>query len=176
MKLYYKNHCCLRVRCRGLPGLALAARGQAALTHRYSFNDPAGSQTLPIPSAGPSWDGTLVTNGGSPQLTGTGLVLDGEGDFAQLPPGITTNYTQFTVEFWADSANNPYWTRVFSLRRPKRRRQEELQASISALSAPGNYQNLDYLSTNGVDAYANSNPGIDGTTNEPRHGGGRPGR
>ncbi|HEY3915084.1 MAG TPA: hypothetical protein VGN61_11415, partial [Verrucomicrobiae bacterium] len=95
--------------------LALPAKAQT-LTHRYSFNDPAGSQTFADSVGGTNWDGTLVDDGGgTAYLDGTNLDLDGGGDFGQLPSGILSYYTQVTVEFWADfSANNPAWTRVFA--------------------------------------------------------------
>lgn len=136
------------------------------LVHRYSFQDPAGSTNFVDSVGGPGWDGYLNDQaGGNAQLTGSALVLDGQGDFAELPPGIMSNYTQITVEFWADiNAGNPTWTRVFSFGS-----QNGSGAKSSGIDycpyAGGNYQNLDALNTNGVDAYANNNSGLLGLTN-----------
>jgi hypothetical protein len=46
-------------------GLALQATGQT-LTHRYSFNDPPGSQTFADSVGGTNWVGTLVAGSGAP--------------------------------------------------------------------------------------------------------------
>jgi hypothetical protein len=145
-------------------GLALGANAQT-LVHRYSFDDPAGSQTFADSVGGSAWNGTLVANGGNPYLDGAGLQLDGQGDFAELPAGITSNYTQITVEVWADlSANNPFWTRVFSFGDQNGGGGKNSGVDYSHYVG-GNYQNLDLLNTNGTDAYANSTPGLNGTTN-----------
>jgi hypothetical protein len=148
-----------------LMGFALGASAQT-LVHRYSFQDSAGSQTFADSVGGSAWNGTLNNqNGGTPYLSGSSLELDGLGDFAELPAGITSNYTQITVEFWADfSASNPVWTRVFSFGD-----QNGGGSKSSGFDychyAGGNYQNLDMLGTNGADAYANSTPGLNGATN-----------
>jgi hypothetical protein len=146
-------------------GLALGVNAQS-LTHRYSFNDPAGSQTFEDSVGGTNWNGTLVNDGGgAAYLDGSSLQLDGARDFGVLPAGIMTNDTQITVEVWADfSSNNAVWTRVFSFGD-----QNSSGGKNSGIDychyAGGNYQNLDALSTNGGDTYANSTPGLNGTTN-----------
>ncbi len=146
-------------------GLATGANGQT-LTHRYSFTDTAGSSTFADSVGGPTWAGTLNNdNGGNPMLTGSSLVLDGQGDFAELPAGIMTNYTQITVEVWADfSSSNPFWTRVFSFGD-----QTVAGNKNSGIDychyAGGNFENLDVLSTNGADAFANNSPGLNGVSN-----------
>ncbi|HZV35053.1 MAG TPA: LamG-like jellyroll fold domain-containing protein, partial [Verrucomicrobiae bacterium] len=136
------------------------------LVHRYSFQDPAGSTNFVDSVGGANWDGSLNNqNGGNPQLTGSALVLDGQGDFAQLPAGIMSNYTQISVEFWADiDAGNPTWTRVFSFGSQNGSGQKNSGIDYCPY-AGGNYQNLDALNTNGVDAYANNNSGLLGLTN-----------
>ncbi len=143
------------------PSAALHAQ---TLTHRYSFQDPAGSQTFADSVGGTNWDGVLVNEFSDAYLTGSSLVLDGSGDYAELPAGLMTNYTQITVEFWADlSSGNPTWTRVFSFGD-----QNSSGGKNSGVDychyAGGNYQNLDVLSTNGADAYANNNSGLNGAT------------
>lgn len=147
-------------------GIATGARAQT-LTHRYSFDDPAGSTNFVDSVGGTNWNGYLVDGfeGGMPQLTGSSLELDGLGDYAELPAGIMTNYTQITVEVWADfSTNNPVWTRVFAF--GSQNASGDKGSGIDYCHyAGGNYQNLDDLSTNGADAYANSTPGLNGETN-----------
>jgi len=128
--------------------------------------DPANSQTFADSVGGTSWNGSLVDAGsGTAVLTGSSLVLDGGGDYASLPAGIMTGYSNITVEVWADfSPNNPAWTRVFSFGD-----QNSSAAKNSGIDychfAGGNYQNLDVLNTNGVDAYANNPQGLNGVTN-----------
>ena len=138
-----------------------ASDSPATLVHRYSFQDTAGSSTFADSVGGSAWDGTLQ---GSAALTGTNLHLDGSsGCFASLPPNITSNYTQMTVEFWADiGAGNAVWTRVFSFGDPTGGTKN---SGIDYCPyAGGGYQNLD-LSSGGVDAYANNNISIAGSNN-----------
>jgi hypothetical protein len=145
-------------------GAVFCARSQT-LVHRYSFNDPAGSQTFADSVGGSMWAGILVTNGGNPYLDGSELQLSGLGDFAELPAEMITNYTQLTVEIWADfSSSNPVWTRVFSFGDQTGGGNKNSGVDYCHY-AGGNYQNLDFLTTNGVDCYANNNPGLNGTTN-----------
>jgi hypothetical protein len=140
-----------------------ASDGPATLVHRYSFQDTAGSPTFADSVGGSAWAGTLE---GDAALTGTNLVLDGSsGCYALLPSNMTSNYTQMTVEFWADiGAGNPVWTRVFSFGN-----QSSSGTKSSGVDycpyAPNSYQNLDFLNTSGDDAYANNNTSLNGTTN-----------
>jgi hypothetical protein len=136
------------------------------LTHRYSFKDTAGSSTFDdsVGGADGSLNNTTASNPNSASLDGTELALDGTGGYANLPGGIISSYTQLTVEFWADfSASNPLWTRVFSFGDQNGGGNKNSGVDFCPY-AGGNYQNLDMLSTNGADAYANSNPGLDGLT------------
>ncbi|HWX19167.1 MAG TPA: LamG-like jellyroll fold domain-containing protein [Candidatus Binatia bacterium] len=137
------------------------------LTHRYSFKDTAGSSTF-ADSVGGS-DGSLnnstASNPNSASLDGTELLLDGTGGYANLPAGIISNYTSLTVEFWVDfSSSNPLWTRVFSFGDQNGGGGKNSGVDFCPY-AGGNFQNLDMLNTNGVDAYANSTPGLNGLTN-----------
>jgi len=79
-----------------------------------------------------------------------------------LPANIMSNYTQMTVEFWADiGGGNPFWTRVFSFGST-----DGVNKTSGVDYCPyagGNYQNLDLLS-GGFDTYANNNAGILGAT------------
>lgn len=131
----------------------------ATLVHRYSFHDTAGSSTVADSVGGPDWNGALQ---GSAVLTGTNLLLNGSaGCYVSLPANIMSNYTQMTVEFWADiGAGNPDWTRVFSFGSSDG--VNKTSGVDYCPGAAGNYQNLD-LSSGGLGDYANSTPGIRGT-------------
>jgi hypothetical protein len=145
-------------------GFALGVNAQT-LTHRYSFDDPAGSTNFADSVGGTNWDGTIENPaGGSPYLTGSSLQLDGEGDYAELPSGIVTNSTQLTVETWVDIGAVPTWTRVFSFGDQNGAGNKDSGVDFCPY-APGNYQNLDVLSTNGLDAYANNPESLNGETN-----------
>ena len=137
----------------------MSSSGQA-LVHRYSFNDSTNSLTFSDSAGGSSWDGTLV---GSATLDGSQMQLDGVGGFATLPPNILSNYTQVSFEFWATlDANNLAWTRVFSFG------DQDGTAKHTGVDychfAGGNYQNLDYRSTN-ASVYVNNPAGLNGQTN-----------
>ena len=148
-----------------LTALMHPARAQT-LTHRYSFNDPAGSPTFADSIGGTNWVGTIQNpDAAAPYLDGHKLQLDGFGDFGQVPAGILSNYSQITIEFWADfSSNNAVWTRVVAFGS-----QDENGNKNSGIDychyAGGNYQNLD-ASAPGDDAYANNPAGLNGETNQ----------
>ncbi|EEF61350.1 immunoglobulin domain-containing protein [Pedosphaera parvula] len=140
-----------------------ASDSPATLVHRYSFHDPAGSSTFVDSVGGLDWNGALQ---GSAALTGSSLHLDGSfGCFASLPPYITSNYTQMTVEFWTDIApGNPVWTRVFSFGDQTGGGTKNSGVDYCPY-AGGNYQNLDLSDLTGASTYANNNAGLNGTTN-----------
>ncbi len=139
-----------------------ATDSPATLVHRYSFKDSVGSSTFADSVGGPAWDGTVQ---GSATLTSSGLQLDGApGCYATLPPNITSNYTAFTVEFWADiGASNQIWTRVFSF--GDGTTGTKLSGVDFCPYAGGGFQNLDLSNTNGVDAYANNDVSLLGSNN-----------
>lgn len=138
----------------------LASDFPATLVHRYSFQDQAGSTTFADSVGGPAWNGTIY---GSASLSGSSLQLDGAtGSYASLPANIMSNYTQMTVEFWADIGSNPVWTRVFSF--GSSGGGQKTSGLDYCPYAGGNYQNLDLSNTNGADAYANNNVGLNGTS------------
>jgi hypothetical protein len=144
-----------------------ATDSPATLVHRYSFQDPATNSTFADSVGGPAWAGTL---NGDATLTGTNLELDGTYQcYASLPPNITSNYTQMTVEFWADiGASNPVWTRVFFFGDPsggkKNSGVDYCPYAPAYTNTVPQYQNLDLLNLSGVDAYANATPDLRGTT------------
>jgi hypothetical protein len=144
--------------------LTVGAKAQT-LTHRYSFDDSAGSTNFADSVGGPAWDGVLISDGGAPVLTGSSLELFGDGGYAALPPEIITNYSQLTVEFWIDvGTNNQAWTRIFAFGSQNGAFNKNSGVDYCSY-AGGNYQNLDDLSTNNVDAYANNPAGLNGETN-----------
>ncbi|SPE63295.1 LamG domain protein jellyroll fold domain protein [Verrucomicrobia bacterium] len=146
-------------------GAAYWASAQT-LTHRYSFNDPAGSTNFAdsVGGATGSLNNATAGNPNSASLDGMELLLDGTGGYATLAAGVISNYSQLTVEFWADFSVNPNWTRVFAFGDQNAGGNKNSGVDYCHL-APGNYQNLDMLDTNGNDAYANSTPGLDNSTN-----------
>jgi hypothetical protein len=73
----------------------------AALVHRYSFNEASGT-TASDSVGGATWNATLV---GTAAFNGSGqVVLDGAtngADYVQLPAGIISNVNEVTIEVWA---------------------------------------------------------------------------
>jgi Concanavalin A-like lectin/glucanases superfamily len=134
----------------------------ATLVHRYSFQDAPGSPTFADSVGGPDWAGTPE---GTATLTGSGLVLDGsDGCYGLLPPYITSDYTQMTVEFWADIGDQTaVWTRVFSFGNQTGGGQKQSGVDYSP-NAAGGYQNLDLLNNSSVDAYVNNNVALTNVT------------
>ncbi|MGO8678859.1 MAG: LamG-like jellyroll fold domain-containing protein [Limisphaerales bacterium] len=87
------------------------------LTHRYSFNESAGSTNF-VDSIGGA-DGTVF---GAASLDGAGhLVLPGgdggnsvtNDNYAALPPHLIDDYTAVTIEFWVAIGATPTWGRLF---------------------------------------------------------------
>ncbi len=73
----------------------------AALIHRYSFNEASGTNASDS-VGGPTWNASLV---GTAAFNGSGqVVLDGApagADYVQLPAGIISNVNEVTIETWA---------------------------------------------------------------------------
>jgi len=146
--------------------VAAASDTPATLTHRYSFQDQANSPMFADSVGGPDWSGSLE---GDATLTGSSLLLDGTvGTFASLPSGMVANYTQITVEFWADiGAQSANWTRVFSFGNQINDSQKQSGFDYCP-NAPGGstgYQNVDYLNNNGQDVYANNSTALTNVVN-----------
>ena len=79
---------------------------QPSLVHRYSFGDANGSTTCADSVGGPTWNGTVLSNGTNAVPTG-GAFTNGVlwlnaaiSNYVQLPSGILSNYTAVTVEGW----------------------------------------------------------------------------
>jgi hypothetical protein len=82
------------------------------LTHRYEFNEPAGSLTFTdlVGNA----NGTVI---GSAYLDSHNLVLSGgtspnNNNYGSLPAGLISGYTAVTFEFWVTFGTNPSWGRL----------------------------------------------------------------
>ena len=134
----------------------------ATLVHRYSFHDTAGSSAVADSVGGPDWNGALQ---GSAVLTGTNLLLNGSaGCYVSLPANIMSNYTQMTVEFWADiGAANPIWTRVFAFGSSSGgTKTSGIDYCSYAPGGTNGYQNLD-LNSGGVGDFANNDVCLNGT-------------
>lgn len=129
-----------------------------APSHRYSFNDPAGSTTATDSIGGAAWNGTLM---GTATITGGKLVLDGsDGTFMNLPAGIIGNGKAVTVEAWASfGVQSRDWSRLFSFGNVDQANTVTEQFRLSP-RAGGNWVDLNYL---GADA--NHPQGWDNRTN-----------
>jgi arabinan endo-1,5-alpha-L-arabinosidase len=77
------------------------------LAHRYSFST----------NAPPVWDSIGMAHGiliGTAIVTNNALALTGvSGDYANLPPGLVSGSSAFTLEFWATFGVNGAWADVF---------------------------------------------------------------
>jgi len=118
-----------------------------APSHRYSFNDAAGSITAVDSIGGATWNGTLF---GNAMISGDQLVLDGsDGTYLGLPAGIIGNGKAVTVEAWASfGVQIRDWSRVFSFGNVDQANNVTEQFRLSPRAA-GNYVDLNYL---GADA------------------------
>src|SRR5262245_39105803 len=90
-------------------GFTLPAR--ADLTHRYSFTNDASD------SVGGA-NGTLK-NGAN--ISAGAVFMSGNGssgpdcDYVELPPGLISNYTTVSFEFWVNVGANGIWEEIFAL-------------------------------------------------------------
>lgn len=145
-------------------GAGFVAAGQS-LTHRYSFNDTAGSSTFTDSVGGA--DGTLnnstAVNPNSASLDGSQLQLDGTGGYANLPANLVSTNTQVTIEFWVSCDANPAWTRVFAFGDQTGGGGENTGLDFCPY-APGGYQNLNFQTPSGS-LYANNATDLIGVTN-----------
>ncbi|MGC3959968.1 MAG: carbohydrate-binding protein [Verrucomicrobiota bacterium] len=81
-----------------------------ALAHRYSFSE-IGGNTVTDSDGGPAWNGT-VFNGGS--LAGGQLTLaSASSQYVNLPPGIVSTLSNFTITAWVRLNSAAGWARIF---------------------------------------------------------------
>lgn len=137
-----------------------------SLTHRYRFNDTAGSATFEdsVGAASGTLNNSSAGNPASASLDGSQLQLDGTGGYAVLPAGMISTNTQVTIEFWATySSANAAWTRTFAFGNQNGSGGADTSLDYCHF-AGGNYQNLN-LQTAAGGAYANNPSGLNGLTN-----------
>lgn len=88
----------------------IAVSARAALTHRYSFSEAAG--TTVADSVGGA-NGT-VYGGDYPTWPGNGTMqFNGYDNYVQLPDSLLSTYTNVTVEMWVNDFGSANWARVF---------------------------------------------------------------
>ena len=98
-----------RLSCRaflaGALALALTQDARAGLTHRYSFTADASD------SVG-GGNGTLM---GNVTIASGAAVFPGvtPADYVELPPGLISNYTTVTFDFWVNVAANGNWSEIY---------------------------------------------------------------
>lgn len=137
-----------------------------SLTHRYSFNDTAGSLTFAdsVGTATGTLNNSAAVNPTSASLDGSQLQLDGTGGYALLPAGMISGNTQVTIELWASfSSANAFWTRTFAFGDQNGSGGADTSLDFCHY-AGGNYQNLNFQTAAGS-GYANNPSGLNGTTN-----------
>jgi len=81
-----------------------------ALAHRYSFNETGGT-TVADSVGGPAWTGSLPNGGtlSSGQLT----LLSGSSQYVNLPAGMVSTLSNFTIEAWVKLNSTASWNRIF---------------------------------------------------------------
>src|SRR5215472_15029317 len=83
-----------------LPNIAFAD-----LTHRYSFTNDV---TDSVGRANGTVVGNATVSNGSANFPGMT-----NADYIELPPGLISNYTTATFEFWISPGVNGTWPRIF---------------------------------------------------------------
>ncbi len=83
-----------------------AVNAQAALTHRYSFDNGV---TDSIAGANGTTQGDVTVSSGSANFPG-----GSNADYIELPSGLISNYTSVTFEFWATVADNGTWEELYA--------------------------------------------------------------
>ncbi|HRY47059.1 MAG TPA: hypothetical protein P5186_03340 [Candidatus Paceibacterota bacterium] len=83
-----------------------ACQSQAELKHRYSFDNEA---TDSIGNANGTVQGSVFVADGVAYFPGVVNT-----DYIELPPGLISNYTTVSFEFWANVYDNGTWTELFA--------------------------------------------------------------
>lgn len=94
------------------------APAQAALTHEWLFNETSGTNlTDSVGNADASV--VVLPGGGSSQLTGNAIQLDGgdraTADYVKLPSNVFDGLTNVTIEIWASPLSFQNWGRVIDI-------------------------------------------------------------
>jgi glucuronoarabinoxylan endo-1,4-beta-xylanase len=81
-----------------------------ALTHRYSFSETGGN-TVVDSEGGPAWNGVVFNNGtlASGQLT----LASASSQYVNLPSGIVSALSNFTITAWVRLNSAAGWARIF---------------------------------------------------------------
>lgn len=97
-------------------GAILAALpSQAALIHRYSFNEATGPDVIDSIQGSNGVARVRSTSGGVvPTFNGSSVTLDGVGGYIDLPDGLITgpNLTNVSFEIWLTWTAGGNWTRI----------------------------------------------------------------
>jgi hypothetical protein len=101
-------------------GLATPAKAGASTINVSSTTGLAPGQPVQIGTGSNAETRTItaVTNSGAagprvPGEIGSALKLSGNGDYVQLPAGIVSGLSDFTVSAWVNPSANSAWSRVF---------------------------------------------------------------
>ncbi len=89
---------------------SLAPQARAALTHRYSFTTDA---TDSVGGANGTPQNGATFSGGAAVFSGA-VVSGPTCDFIVLPPGLISNYTSVTFEFWINVGANGNWEELYA--------------------------------------------------------------
>jgi hypothetical protein len=85
---------------------AFCSPALADLTHRYSFTTDASDS---VGGANGTLQGNVTIVNGAASFPGLT-----NGDYVQLPPGLISNYTSATFEFWVDVGANGTWEELYA--------------------------------------------------------------
>ncbi|MCX8108871.1 MAG: hypothetical protein N3G20_08710, partial [Verrucomicrobiae bacterium] len=92
-----------------LGGSLLVQNTQAALRHRYAFNEQYGTTTVQD-----SIGNAHGTVHGSAYVMDGAVYMDGSpGGYVELPAGLITGYSALTFEAWASFGSNGNWSRLY---------------------------------------------------------------
>jgi hypothetical protein len=83
----------------------LACHSHAELTHRYSFTDGANDS---VGNAHGTIQGDVFVSDGVANFPGSVNT-----DYIELPPGLISNYTTVSFEFWVNAYDNGTWGEIF---------------------------------------------------------------
>lgn len=84
----------------------LSLNSQAALTHRYSFDNGV---TDSVGTANGTIKGDVTIAGGSATFPG-----NSNQDYLELPSGLISNYTSVSFEFWVNVFDNGTWEEIYA--------------------------------------------------------------
>ena len=125
---------------------ALALPASAALTHRYSFTNDV---TDSVGGANGSIVNNVTISGGAANFPGTNP-SGPAADYIQLPPGLISNYTAVTFEFWANVGVNGTWPELYGFGNTNASGQGANMVMFTPHSGPGDFRM----------SYAQADPGF----------------